>query len=295
MSRFSATRPLAVGVVVAAVLVAGCSSKKSSGSTTPTSGAPSVSTSTGVTSSAGPTASISGDPAAVKLYEQAMNGLSNAKSVHIKGSATQGGETFAVDLSFLNGKGATGSVGLGGGTMKLTALNGDTYIQFDDKALAAFAGSDVPAAASQALAGKWLKVSAAEAASSNNPFAGISELTDLKQFAKDFEPSGAVTENPKKTTVNGQSAIALLDDGGNDPSQDGILYVQAGGDHLPLEIVPGPSAAAGTGSDGPAIGKIDFLDYNKDVTLTAPSGAIDMAQLLALLGGGAGGASSPAS
>jgi len=61
--------------------------------------------------------------------------LSNAKSVHIKGSATQGGETFAVDLSFLNGKGATGSVGLGGGTMKLTALNGDTYIQFDDTSL----------------------------------------------------------------------------------------------------------------------------------------------------------------
>lgn len=294
MSRFTVARPLAVGVIAAAVLVAGCSSKKSSGSTSPTSSSTS-STSTSATGSSGPVASISGDPAAVKLYEQALNGLSNAKSVHIKGSATQGGETFAVDLAFLNGKGATGSVGLGGGTMQLTALNGDTYIQFDAKALAAFAGSAVPAAAAQALAGKWLKVSAAEAASSNNPFAGISELTDLKQFAKDFEPSGAVTENPKKTTVNGQSAIALLDDGGTDPSQDGILYVQAGGDHLPLEIVPGPSAAAGTGSDGPAIGKIDFLDYNKDVTLTAPSGAIDMSQLLALLGGGAGGSSSPAS
>jgi hypothetical protein len=295
MSRFTAARPFAIGVIAAAVLVAGCSSKKASSSGTPSASAPSASSTTtsGTSGSSAPAPSISGDPAAVKLYTQAMQGLANAKSVHIKGSATQEGQTFAVDLTFLNGKGATGSVGLGGGTMQLIALNGDTYIQFDAKALAAFAGSSVPAAASQALAGKWLKVSAAEQAQPNNPFAGINGLTDLKQFAKDFQPSGAVTENPKKTTINGQSAIALNDNGGSDPSHDGILYVQAGGNHLPLEIVPGPSASASTGSEGPAIGKIDFLEYNKDVTLTAPSGAIDMSQLMALLGGG--GASSPAS
>jgi hypothetical protein len=285
MSRFTAARALAVGVVAAALAVSGCSSKKAAGSggattSTPPASAPGPSTG----GAASPAASISGDPAAVKLYTEALAGLTSAKSVHIKGSSTQDGDTFGIDLTFSNGKGVTGSLGLGGGTMQVVAVNGTVYVNLDAKAFAAFAGSDVPAAAASAVAGKWLSYGAADEDSSDNPFSGLGELTDIKQFAQDFAPAGSVTEDPVKKTINGQSAIALLDDGGDDPTNDGIFYVQAGGAHLPLEIVPGPSASAGTASVAPATGKIDFLDYDKDVTLAAPTGAIDVSQLAALMG-----------
>lgn len=292
MSRLSAVRPVAVGILAATVLIAGCSSsKKSSGasaSPTGSAGSPTGSAGSAAASSpastdvpASPAASISGDPAAVKLYQQAMAGLVTSKSVHVKGSATQDGEGVALDLSFVTGKGVTGSLGLGGGTMKLIAVGGTTYIQFDAQAFAAFAGSDVPAGAASALAGKWLSVTAAESSSSDNPFSGIDELTDLKSFAQDLAPAGKVSKNPKTTKINGQDAIGLSDDGGGDASQAGTLYVQAGGDHLPLEISP---KAGATSSAGATTGEIDFTDYNAKVTLTAPSGAIDVSQLAQLMG-----------
>ena len=290
MSRFTAARPILVGMLAAAVLVTGCSSKKASSSQTPNASTPPASApgasaggDTGDASPA-PVASMSGDPAAVKLYTQAMAALTSAKSVHIKGSSTQDGDTFGIDLTFANGKGVTGSIGLGGGTMQIVAVGGTVYVQSDAKAFAAFAGTDLPATALSAVAGKWLSFSSTDEDSANNPFSGFGELTDLQSFAQDFAPSGSVTIGSEQKTINGEAATALLDDGGDDPLNDGIFYVQAGGDHLPLEVVPGPKASAGDASTGPATGKIDFLDYNKDVTLTAPSGAIDVSQLAALMG-----------
>jgi hypothetical protein len=52
-----------------------------------------------------------------------------------------------------------------------------------------------------------------------------------------------------------------------------------------LQIVPGPKASAGTGSEGPSTGTINFIDYNKPVTITEPTDAIDISQLMALMGG----------
>ncbi|MGH8890239.1 MAG: hypothetical protein ACRDV3_10875 [Acidothermaceae bacterium] len=287
MSRLSVARPVAVGLLAATVLVAGCSSKKAStaASTTPSTppasaAAPSSPAASGDLS-ASPQAAISGDPAAVKLYQQAMAALVNVKSVHIKGAASEGSDSFALDMSFANGKGVTGSIGVGGGTVKIIAVSGTTYIQFDSQAFAAFAGSDVPASAVSALAGKWLSVSSAEDSSSDNPFSGISDIANLKSFAQEFVPSGSVSKDSKTTKINGQDAIGLIDDGGGDPTQAGTLYVQAGGSHLPLEVVPSPNASS---SAGPTTGKIDFTDYNAPVTLTAPSGAIDISQLAQLFG-----------
>ncbi|HET9186847.1 MAG TPA: hypothetical protein VFN80_02760, partial [Acidothermaceae bacterium] len=85
MKTRAVARSTAVGVVAVALLVAGCSSsKKNAGSTAPTSGSSAVSTG-GDTSSPAPNASVSGDPAAIKLYDQAITALSKVDSVHLKG------------------------------------------------------------------------------------------------------------------------------------------------------------------------------------------------------------------
>jgi hypothetical protein len=134
---------------------------------------------------------VSGDPAAVKLYNESMAALGKVKSVHIKGSGAQGGDTFSIDLAFENGQGATGSLGVGGGVLKVVAVNKAVYIQADAKAFAGFVGQSVPSSALSAIAGKWLKISSAEASSSSNPFGNFGgDFGNLTTFAQEFAPSG---------------------------------------------------------------------------------------------------------
>ena len=285
MKTRAVARSTAVGVVAVALLVAGCSSsKKNAGSTAPTSSSSAVSTG-GDTSNPVPNASVSGDPAAIKLYDQAITALSKVNSVHLKGQGSDGTDTFTIDVQFANGKGATGTIGMSGGTMKIVAVNKAIYIQADAKAFSAFAGQDIPADALQAISGKWLKVSSAEASSSDNPFGSFgADFADLKSFAQQFTPSGAISLQPGTKTINGKTAVGIIDAGQSDSDQS-ILYVEKDGDHLPLEIVPGPKASAAPSSAGPTTGTIDFIDYNTPVTITEPTGAIDIAQLMSLMGG----------
>lgn len=291
MNRYTAVRPTAIGLLAAALLISGCSSKKATSSTSATAGASSTASVTasasaatsGAASSPSAASSIEGDPAAIKLFDEAMAGLSSAKSVHLKGTITQSGETTTIDIAFANGKGATGSLGLGGGTMKIVALDKTVYIQADAKAFAAFAGTAVPDSALSAIVGKWIKVASPDTPSSGNPFSGFSSFSDLKSFASEFTPSGKVSIVPGKKTINGKTAVGLLDSGSS-AGDASILYVEDGGDHLPLEVVPGPTASAGSGSAGPAEGQIDFTDYNASVDITAPTGAIDVNQLAQLFG-----------
>ena len=56
---------------------------------------------------------------------------------------------------------------------------------------------------------------------------------------------------------------------------------------MPVEIVPAPPAA-GASAD-PVTGKLDFSDYNKPVSISAPAGAIDLSKTLGSLLGGLGG------
>jgi hypothetical protein len=229
MKTRAVARSTAVGVVAVALLVAGCSSsKKNAGSTPPPSSAPSVGATAPAdnTGSPAPNASVSGDPAAIKLYQQAIASLSTVKSVHLKGEGSEGSDTFSIDMQFANGKGATGSIGMSGGTMKIIAAGKSIYIQADAKAFSAFAGEDIPADALQMIAGKWLKVSSADAASSDNPLAGFgSDFADLKSFAEEFTPSGAVSLVPGTKTIDGKTAVGILDSGDTDEDQS-ILYVE---------------------------------------------------------------------
>lgn len=287
MSRYTAVRPIAVGLLAAALLISGCSSKKptagSSASASPTSTASASSTATGGVASPTAASSIEGDPAAIKLFSEAMASLRNVKSVHLKGAITQGGDTTTLDIAFANGKGATGSLGIGGGTMKLVALDKTVYVQGDAKAFTAFAGNSMPADALSAVVGKWIKVSSAETASADNPFSGFSGFADLQSFANEFTPSGKVTIVPGKKTVDGKTAVGLLDSG-TGPDDTSTLYVEDGGDHLPLEVVPGSTSSSAASSAAPATGHIDFTDYNSPVDITAPANAIDVSQLAQLFG-----------
>ena len=282
MSRYAAVRPVAVAVLAGALAVGGlsaCTSKKTPAAGGSAAGSPSA-------------AGSSANAAALALLADAKAALAKAKSVHLKGNIAQGGQTISLDISYVNGVGATGSIGLGSAMFKMIDVDKTLYIQGDANAFASLTGGATSGPAA-ALAGKWIKVGST--ASSGSPSAGtapgagplgdFSSLADLSQFANQFAPDGSVSEVPGKKTIDGKSAIGLLD-GGSNPSEGAVLYVEADGDHRPLQVVSAPSVASAAGSGGPTTGELDFLDYDANVSISAPAGAVDMSQLATLFSGG---------
>jgi hypothetical protein len=275
-----------VGVVAATLVLTGCGSKKSG--TTPNASSPpasasSVSSAAGASASAPApaSASVSGDPAAIKLYREAMTGLAKQKSVHLSGTVTDSGSTVGLDMTFVAAKGSTGTITIGGGTTKIISVNKHVYMNFDAKSFQAMAGTDVPAAAVAAIAGKWLDFGATD---TSNPLGDFSSFGDLQSFAAQFTPSGSITLADKKT-VNGKSAQGIKDDGGGNAADASILYVETGNDHLPLQVA---SAAAASSGSSASSGAMNF-DYNAgSVTIAAPTGdVVPISQLMQLFGGSA--------
>lgn len=280
MRSSSGTRPVAVGVLVAALLAAGCTSgtsKQSSavGATSPVASAASEPASPAASGSSRPVPAVSGDPAAVKLYQQAVAALGRIDTVHVTGTGSQGGSTYALDLSIAKGKGATGTVGIDGATIHLVQAADAMYLQMDAdtlKVLGGAAGASVPGSILTALKDKWLKVPTSVAG--GGPLADFAELSDLGSLAGDFAPQGPLSIKDRKQ-INGKAAVGLLGIGsaGSTGSGGSVLYIEDGGDHLPLQYVP-----AGQG-------EFNFVDYGKPVTVTAPpsSNVVDLSQLQQLV------------
>ena len=180
----------------------------------------------------------------------------DVKSVHVKGTINQSGKALTLDVS-VGSTAAEGSIGVGGGTMDLRYVNGTTYFRGDSKVFAAFGAN---AAQSSLAAGRWIKDT-----SSNGPAGSFSSFLDEKKlFEALLTPDGTVSKGGT-ATVNGKKAVILVDSS----SAGGKLYISDTGAALPLRIER-------TGSDG---GRVDFLDYDADVNVDAPSGALDLSQL----------------
>ena len=134
---------------------------------------------------------------------------------------------------------------------------GDTaYIRGSDAFYTRFAG----AAIAQILHGKWLKASI-----TSGRFRSLDPLTNLGLLLDRVSSHHGKLVNDGKTTYKGQDAVAI-----RDTSDNSKLYVAATGKPYPLAIVGG-----GRGQSG----AITFDDWNKSVSLSAPSDAIDISSL----------------
>lgn len=195
---------------------------------------------------------LSGDAALAKVKAAAAT----VQSVHVHGSFAQAGKTFGIDLHIKKNAGE-GRLTLDGGLLDVVRIGTTSYFRGDAKALQA---SGASAAQAALVAGKWIKGS-----SSSGAFQSFSSFLDLNQLMNNvLAPSGSVTVG-KSSTVNGVKTVALVDHG----SSGGTLYVALQGKPLPVKIV-------NTGASG---GTATFDDYDKDVTIKAPSGAVDLSQL----------------
>jgi hypothetical protein len=191
-----------------------------------------------------------------EIVAAAKAAADGASAVHVSGSTVTGGSPITLDLSLVTGKGGRGRLAENGLSFEVIEIDNTIYISGSSAFYTHFAG---PAAA-QLLHGKWLKAS-----TSNASFAGLSSLTDLHKLL-----AAALTTDDKAlvaagtSTVGGQPVVGV-----KDTAQNGILYVATTGTAYPLEITK-----SGTGG-----GTITFSEWNRPVTLTAPTNAVDIEQL----------------
>jgi hypothetical protein len=179
-----------------------------------------------------------------------------ATSAHVAGSVKSNGTPVTLDLSTARGKGATGSMSTNGAAFDLVRIGNLVYIKGSDEFLKQNGGALV----AQLLHDKWLKASITK-----GRFASLAPLTSVGLLLGLVSTHHGKLANDGKTTYKGQQVVAI-----RDTSDNSKLYVAATGKPYPVAIVGGKASQSGT---------ITFDDWNKHVTLTAPSSSIDISKL----------------
>ncbi len=179
----------------------------------------------------------------------------SASSVHVSGSLKSNGTPITLDLSLASGHGGRGQISQGSLSFNLIVVGDTIYLKGSPAFYSHFGGS----AAAQLFQGKWLKapVSGGELGS----LAGLTNLTQL--LSQTLASHGTLVKGPT-STVAGTPVIEL-----HDTSDNGSLFVATTGKPYPIQIV----------KHGSETGQITFTDWNHPVSLSAPSGAIDLSQL----------------
>ena len=179
----------------------------------------------------------------------------SASSAHVSGNIKSNGTPITLDLTTSRNKGAKGSMSTNGLKFDLVRVGDTLYIQGTDDFYKHFAG----AAVAQLLHGKWLKASA-----THGRLKSLAPLTSIGALFNGVSSHHGKLANDGKTTYKGQDVVAI-----RDMSDGSKLYVAATGKPYPVAIVGGKGNDSGT---------ITFDDWNKSVSLSAPSKAIDIGQ-----------------
>lgn len=236
-------------MLVAVLFVAGCGGGGSGGSTQ--------------------TSDLATKPAG-QVVQEAAKAAEDASSFHISGqihsaSGLLGAQGIGVDLSVVRGKGATGSITIGGGELDLIVTGSSGYLRASADVwtkLAKQSGGGAGAAfAGQLFGGKWVKFPA-----NNKQFGSLTDPTNTKSLFKSLTSSHGRLVNKGETTYKGQSVVAI-----QDTTKGGMLYVAASGTPYPVAL---------TKLAGKQGGAITFDKWNEPVSLAAPKGALDLSNFM---------------
>lgn len=178
-----------------------------------------------------------------------------ASSAHVSGSISSAGTPITIDLS-MGGDKAKGSMSTSGLEFDLVRIGEIAYIKGSDDFYKHFAG----AAVAQLLHGKWLKASIV-----SGRYASLAPLTSISVLFGKVASNHGKLANEGSKTFNGQKVVEI-----RDRSDNSKLYVAATGKPYPVAIVGGKKNQSGT---------INFDDWNKSLSVSAPKGAIDISKL----------------
>jgi hypothetical protein len=194
------------------------------------------------------------DKSANDIAAAATKAVENASSVHVSGPIARQGFPTALDLTLVNGKGATGSMSAGPLNFKIVAVGQEIYINGSSSFWRRYANNNI----AQLLTGKWLKAPA------SGQFRGLAVLADMHGLFNQLLTHHGKLAKGDETTVRGHKVIGL-----KDTTHGGTLYVATTGKPYPVQVVK-------RGSQG---GELDFDGYDRAVSLKAPDNAIDISQL----------------
>lgn len=192
---------------------------------------------------------------AAQVLADAKAAATSASSAHVSGSIKSNGTPTTLDLTTARNKGAKGSMSTNGLRFDLVRVGDTLYIRGSDEFYKHFAGSAV----AQLLHGKWLKAPA-----THGQLESIAPLTSISALFAGISSQHGKLANEGKTSYKGQDVVAI-----RDTSDGSRLYVAATGKPYPVAVVGGKENQSGT---------ITFGDWNKSVSLSAPSDAIDIGQ-----------------
>jgi hypothetical protein len=159
------------------------------------------------------------------------------------------------DIEILAGRGARGSVSVGGASFDLIETSGTVYMRGN----AAFYERIGGAVAARLLHGKWLKSAATGA-----KLAPLLHLTDLHGLIASSLAGHAGLARAGRSVVNGVPVVGVTD-----AAKGETVYVATNGPPYPVEI-------SKSGSTG---GTIAFDGWGAPVLLEPPTHAIDISAL----------------
>ena len=184
-----------------------------------------------------------------EITAKARTAFLAAPSVHVKGSVTSGTSVIGLDLRVRQSGGGDGVMVMDGGKLRLLVIGKVAYLS-GDRTFWEQAG--IPAATAKTLVGKYVRTTSAD-----KDFSQLLAFSDVRQLAENFLPKdGLAVEG--KATLAGTRVVTLKD------ATDARYSVALDGPAYPVRLV---------GKDGADAISLDFLDYGKDVPLTAPPAA----------------------
>lgn len=185
-----------------------------------------------------------------QVYTDAKSAAAAATAVHMSGTFKDSGKNVTLDLVLGTDTGK-GFVAEDSARADIARVGDTAYMRASTDFWRRFAG----AAAAQLLHDKWLKGSATK-----QPFVAFAKFMSIDGLVNDaFKGQGKLT-NLGERMYQGQKVVAIKN------TKDGsIVYVAATGK-------PYPVAASGGGS-------ISFTDWNRQVSISAPKGAVDISSL----------------
>ncbi|WP_327355548.1 hypothetical protein [Streptomyces sp. NBC_01304] len=208
------------------------------------------------------------------IVDKALETTGDAKSLRVKGTAPDD------EMGLINMDLALDTEGNCAGTMSvpdqgsLELINdGKTlHMKLDEKFIRSQVGKGQPAgevdAAVDMMADRWVKTDATSGQAKQ-----MASFCDLDALLKEFTGARSMARKGKPATIGGKKAITLHENDGKDRYK---IYVAAEGEPYLLRIT----------NEAPGQESIDFLDFDKPVDTTAPTGdVLDMDKL----GGNSGG------
>jgi hypothetical protein len=192
---------------------------------------------------------------ASEILAASKTAADSASSVHVAGTLTSNGTPITLNLRLASGQGGRGQISQSGLSFELIVVGDTIYIKGSPAFYSHFGGT----AAAQLFQGKWLK-----APTSGGELGSLAALTNFRKLLDQTLTTHDTLTKGATTTIAGQPAIEL-----RDPSQNGSLFIATAGKPYPIEIV----------KHGSETGHVTFTDWNQPVSLSPPSGAIDLSQL----------------